>query len=125
MGVLDGCVWGNFQRITNVTIAEDDALTTADVTIAERRELCVTSYLVCHVFWDITKFLSIGCEYGYCIRIVWIIWFGFQHGDTLADMTSSIIMRYACNCKFEAIKPIVILWPDADMIAVVFDAEIL
>lgn len=100
-------------------------MTTADVAIAEGRELCIISHLVCHIFWDITKFLPIGGKDGYCIQIVWIIWFRFQHGDKLADMTSSIIMRYACDCEFKRIELVVVFGPDADMIAFVFDAEIL
>ena len=33
-------------------------------------------------------------------------------------------MRYACNRKFKAIELIVILWPDADIVTFVLDAEV-
>lgn len=133
MGVLRVLqAWGvkhlrSFVFICDVTISEIHAVVGTDVTVAttgERGEVTDVGGLV---FGDVADAVAFTGDYLDSVLVVGIGWVGLQGGSELADVLIYMFaVRYACNGKFEIINTLdaIILGPDTDMVAFIFDAEV-
>ena len=60
------------------------------------------------------------------ILVIGIVWFCFQGTFELSEIFVNIIsVRHASNIELYNVKLAIILWPDADVVALILDTEIL
>ena len=67
-------------------------------------------------------------EHLYGIWVVFVSWLWFQSTDTFAKIVVYVLaVGDACNIELDIVYALkaLILWPDADMVAFVLDAEVL
>ena len=79
-----------------------------------------------HILWDIANMVMVACHHLDGIRVIGIAWFCFQGTFELSEIFVNILtIGHACNIELDDFKLVVILWPDAYVVAFVFDAEVL
>lgn len=111
-----------------VTIGEIEAVIGPDVAVATAGESGEVTDVGGLVFGDVADTVAFTGDYLDSVLVVGIGRVGFQGGSELAEVFVDVFaMCDACNGEFEIIHTLnaIILGPDADVIAFVFDAEIL
>jgi hypothetical protein len=77
------------------------------------------------VFGDVADTVAFTGDYFDGVLVVGIGRVGFQGGSELTEVLIYMFaVRDTCNGKLEIVTNTLILWPDADMVAFVFDTEI-
>ena len=75
---------------------------------------------------DVTNAVAIAGEYLDGIGIIGVGGVWFQGGYKLTEVVVYVLaIGNACNGEFEIVTYALILWPHADMVAFVFDTEVL
>ena len=69
--------------------------------------------------------MTIGGENLNGIRVILIIWFCFQSAFELTKVVVNILtIGHACNIELDYFELIVVFWPDGDMVAMIYEAEV-
>lgn len=117
----------SFVFSCDVTICEIHAVVSADVAVTATGESGEVTDVGGLVFGDVADAMAFTGNYLDGVLVVVVCRVGFQGGSELADVLIYMFaVRDACNGEFEKIhtSETLILWPDADVVAFVFDAEI-
>jgi hypothetical protein len=112
----------------DVTIGEIEAVVGTDVTVTAAGERGEVTDVLRLVFGDVANAVAFMSDYLDSVLVVGVGRVGFQGGSELAKVLIYMFaVRDACNGKFEIIHTLItlILWPDADVVAFIFDAEVL
>lgn len=65
-------------------------------------------------------------EYLDSVRVILVCWFCFQGADVLTEIVVDVVaVRHACDGELKDFTDFVVFWPYGDMVAFVFDAEVL
>ena len=79
-----------------------------------------------HILWDIANMVMVACQHFDGIGVIGIVRFCFQGTFELSEIFVNIVsVRDSGNIEFYNVKLAIILWPDADVVAFVLDAEVL
>jgi hypothetical protein len=109
----------------DVTIGEIHAIVGADVAVTATGESDEVTNVLRLVFWDVAYSVAFTSDYLDSILVVGVGWVWFQGGSELAKVFIYMFaVRDACNGKFEIVTYALFLWPDADVVSFVLDAEI-
>ena len=104
-----------------------DTVVFADVTIELARKACEVADFHSHILWNIAKAVAIAGEYLDGLWVVGIERVGLKGGDKLAEVVAYMFaVGDACNIELNIVQSLkaLILWPHADVVALIFDAEI-
>ena len=100
----------------------------SDVEIALAWLCCKLTDASCHVFGDISNMVAVRSKYLNGVCVVWVGWLRFKCTDVLTKIAPYVFtMGHACNIELDIVYILhtSILRPHADVIAFVFDAEVL
>lgn len=109
----------------DVTIGVIHGVVGADVAVTATWESGEVTNVLRLVFGDVAYTVTFAGDYLDSVLVVRVGRVGFQGCSELAEVFVDVFaMCDACNGKFEVVANTLILWPDADMVAFVLDAEI-
>jgi hypothetical protein len=109
----------------NVAVGEIDAVVLADVTEALARECGIVADFASHVCWDVAEVVTVRSEYLDGVWVVFVSWLWFQGALKLAKVVVDIVtVGHSCDIELYYIKLVIVFWPDGDVIAFVFFAEV-
>ena len=98
----------------------------ADVAIACAWEAGKVTDGRCCVTWHVANAVAVVSDYLDSIRIVWIGGFWYKVGNEFAKMfADTFAVGDACNIELHIVANVLVLWPDAYVVAFVIDAEVL
>ena len=100
----------------------------ADVAIACAWEAGEFADFVCPIFGDVADAVAIVGEYLDGIRVIFIGWLRLQGGSEFTKVFFHVLaMGDACNIELNIVYALkaFILWPHADVVAFILDAEVL
>lgn len=110
----------------NIAVREVGAVMLSDVAIACAWEAGkVTDDRYC-VTWHVADAVAVVSDYLDSIRIVWIGGFWYKVCNELSKMfADTFAVGDSCNIELQIVADVLVLWPDADVVAFVFDAKVL
>lgn len=129
ISILRVCEIGMGKHLSifgDVTVGEIGAIVVADVAITGAGDGGEIADFGCCVTRHITDAMAVVGHYLDGIGVIVVGRVGFKGGSELSDVFIDVFaMCDACNREFDIVTYALILWPDADMVAFVFDAEVL
>ena len=119
-------IWGNIWQVCDVAAGEIGAVIEADEAVALAGESGERADLGGHVLRNIADAMSVTGNYLNGILVVWVRRVGDEGAGELSDVVFDIIhVVHPGDGEVQVIAEALVLWPDADVVAFVLDAEVL
>ena len=110
----------------DVTVSEIYAVIGTDIAVTAIGESGEVTDVLRLVFGDVSDTVAFTGDYLDGVLVVGVGWVGFQGGSELSEVFINVFaLCDARNGELEIVTYALILWPDADMVAFVLDAEVL
>lgn len=119
-------IWGNIWQICDVAAGEIGAVIEADEAVALAGDGGERTDLGGHVLRNVADTMAVSGNYLDGVEVVWVRRVGDEGADELSDVVADVIhVVHPGDGEVQVIAEALVLWPDADVVAFVFDAEVL